>query len=175
MQFSSKGTTDPDGDTKLRYAWDFEGDGTVDSRAANGAFTYTVDGTYRATLTVTDKGGRRASTDVDIVVGNQNPVVEFVTPDEDLPFRFGDTVTYEVKVTDDDPVDCSRVTVTYVLGHDAHGHPQSTATGCTGSLTTTVPGGHDPATDELAAVFVAQYTDAGGLTGSAEVVLEPAG
>jgi glucose/arabinose dehydrogenase len=175
VQFSSEGTKDPDGDTKLRYAWDFDGNGTVDSRATSGAFTYTADGTYRATLTVTDKGGRRASTDVDIVVGNQAPVVEFVTPDEDLPFRFGDTVTYEVKVTDDDPVDCSRVTVTYVLGHDAHGHPQSTATGCTGSLTTTVPGGHDPATDELAAVFVAQYTDAGGLTGSAEVVLEPAG
>jgi glucose/arabinose dehydrogenase len=178
VQFSSKGTTDPDGDTKLRYAWDFDGDGTVDSRRASGGFTYTADGTYRATLTVTDKGGRRASTDVDIVVGNQAPVVEFVAPDEDLTFRFGDTVTYEVKVTDDDPVDCSRVTVTYVLGHDTHGHPQSTATGCTGSLTTTVPGGHDPATDELAAVFVAQYTDTGsqpGLTGSAEVVLEPAG
>ena len=78
-------------------------------------------------------------------------------------------MTYEVKVTDDDPVDCSRVTVTYVLGHDTHGHPQSTATGCTGSLVTTVPGGHDPATDDLGAVFVAQYTDSGstpGLTGS---------
>jgi cytochrome c len=43
---------------------------------------------------------------------------------------------------------------------------------------TTVPGGHDPATDDLAAVLVAEYTDAGsqpGLSGSAEVVLEPAG
>ena len=70
-------------------------------------------------------------------------------------------MTYELKVTDDEPVDCSRVTVTYVLGHDTHGHPQSTATGCSGSLTTTVPGGHDPATDDLSAVFVAQYTDTG--------------
>jgi cytochrome c len=177
VQLTSEGTKDPDGD-KLRYAWDFEGDGTVDSRAASATHTYTQDGTYRATLTVTDKGGRRASTDVDIVVGNQAPELEFVTPVADQPFAFGDTVAYEVKVTDDDPVDCSRVTVTYVLGHDTHGHPQSTATGCKGSLVTTVPGGHDPATDDLGAVFVAQYTDSGstpGLSGSTEVVLEPAG
>ncbi|WP_210439582.1 PQQ-dependent sugar dehydrogenase [Nocardioides xinjiangensis] len=178
VAFSSKGTKDPDGDKKLRYAWDFDGDGKVDSRKARASWTYTEDGTYRASLRVTDRGGRRASTDVDIVVGNQAPELEFVTPVAEQPFRFGDTVAYEVKVTDDDPVDCSRVTVTYVLGHNTHGHPQSTATGCTGSLVTTVPGGHDPATDDLSAVFVAEYTDAGsqpGLSGSAEVVLEPAG
>ncbi|NYE36730.1 glucose/arabinose dehydrogenase/PKD repeat protein [Nocardioides cavernae] len=178
VSFSSDGTKDPDGDKKLRYAWDFDGDGKVDSRQASGSFTYTTDGSYRASLRVTDKGGRSASADVDVIVGNQAPELEFVTPVADQTFRFGDTVAYEVKVTDDDPVDCSRVTVTYVLGHDTHGHPQSTATGCKGSLVTTVPGGHDPATDDLAAVFVAEYTDTGsqpGLSGSAEVVLQPAG
>jgi cytochrome c len=178
VEFSSDGTTDPDGDTRLTYAWDFDGDGKVDSRKADATHTYTEDGSYRATLTVTDRGGRRASADVDIVVGNQAPVVELVTPVAGQEFSFGDTVTYEVRVTDDQEVDCSRVSVTYVLGHDTHGHPQSTAYGCTGSLTTTVPEGHDPATDDLAAVFVAEYTDAGSeppLSGSAEVVLEPAG
>ena len=178
VEFSSAGTTDPDGDTRLRYAWDFDGDGSVDSRSPDASHTYTEDGSYRATLTVTDPGGRRASTDVDVVVGNQAPVVEFVTPTDDQAFAFGDTVTYEVTVTDDQPVDCSTVTVTYVLGHDTHGHPQTTASGCTGSITTTVPEGHDPATDDLAAVFVAEYTDSGSepaLTGYAEVVLEPAG
>ena len=34
VAFSSEGTTDPDGDTKLQYAWDFDGDGKVDSRKA---------------------------------------------------------------------------------------------------------------------------------------------
>ena len=112
------------------------------------------------------------------MVGNQAPVVEFVTPGSGQPFEFGDTVTYEVTVTDDQPVDCDLVTVTYVLGHDTHGHPQSTASGCTGTLTTTVPEGHDPSIDDLAAVFVAEYTDSGSepaLTGTDEVVLEPAG
>lgn len=178
VSFSSDGTTDPDGDTRLRYAWDFDGNGTVDSRSPDPSHTYTRDGSYRATLTVIDRGGRRASADVDIVVGNQAPVVEFVTPVDGQAFAFGDTVTYEVTVSDDQPVDCSRVTVTYVLGHDAHGHPQTTTSGCTGSITTTVPEGHDPATEDLAAVFVAEYTDAGSepeLTDYAEVVLEPTG
>jgi glucose/arabinose dehydrogenase/PKD repeat protein len=181
VKFSSAGTEDADGD-RLRYAWDFESDGTVDSREANPTHTYTENGVYSASLQVTDVGGpqrgRSASTQVEIVVGNQAPVVELVKPVEGQDFSFGDTVQYEVKVTDDQPVDCSRVTVTYILGHDSHGHPQTTATGCSGSITTTVPGGHDPETDHLTGVFEATYTDPGGeglppLSGSDEVVLEP--
>ncbi|WP_432476620.1 PQQ-dependent sugar dehydrogenase [Nocardioides sp. GXQ0305] len=183
VSFSSEGTTDPEGD-QLRYRWDFEGDGEFDSRQPNPTFTYTEPGAYRATLTVTDRGGpdrgRHASADVDVVVGNETPVVTLVAPVEGQPFQFGDTVAYEVQVTDDQPVDCDQVTVTYVLGHDTHGHPQSTATGCTGSLVTTVPEGHDPAEDDLSAVFVAEYTDPGEgdvppLTGTDQVVLEPTG
>ena len=99
---------------------------------------------------------------------------------EGQPFEFGDTVQYEVVVEDDQPVDCSKVKVTYVLGHDTHGHPITTAFGCTGSITTSVPSGHDPATQELRAVFDAEYTDSGSgnlppLTGTDEVVLEPTG
>jgi cytochrome c len=68
--------------------------------------------------------------------------------------------------------------VTYILGHDEHGHPQTTQTGCTGSIKTTVPSGHDPGEDHLTAVFDASYTDPGGdgvpsLSGRDEVVLEP--
>jgi cytochrome c len=93
-------------------------------------------------------------------------------------FQFGDTVTYSVTVTDDQPVDCNEVQVTYILGHDTHGHPQSTAFGCTGQFVTTVPTGHDPATDDLNAVFAASYTDPGSgnlppLTGTDQVVIEP--
>ena len=95
------------------------------------------------------------------------------------PFHFGDTVQFDVQVEDDQPVDCSKVRVTYVLGHDQHGHPITTAFGCTGTITTSVPSGHDPATDNLRAVFDAAYTDAGSgnlppLTGTDEVVLNPA-
>ncbi|MGN9778047.1 PQQ-dependent sugar dehydrogenase [Micromonospora sp. H33] len=178
VTFSSEGTTDYDGD-RLSYAWDFDNDGRVDSRAANPTFTYRQNGLYNATLRVSDPGGLSASASVRIVVGNATPVVELVRPVEGQAFRFGDTVQFEVRVTDDQPVDCARVSVTYILGHDDHGHPQTTANGCTGSIQTTVPSGHDPANDDLTGVFVASYTDAGGdglpsLTGTDQVVLVPA-
>ncbi|GAA3613283.1 hypothetical protein GCM10022419_118010 [Nonomuraea rosea] len=177
VQFTSAGTTDPDGD-RLRYAWDFDADGRVDSRSPQASYTYRRNGLFNATLRVTDSAGMSAATSVRIVVGNAAPVVELVRPAAGTPFTFGDVVEFEVRITDDQPVDCANVTVDYVLGHDDHGHPQTTARGCTGSIQTTEPSGHDPETDDLTGVFVAGYTDPGGaglppLTGSDEVVLQP--
>jgi cytochrome c len=174
----SAAVSDPEGD-RLRFAWDFDADGRIDSRQQNPTYTFTEDGLYRATLRVTDTGGRSSSGYVELIVG-QPPVVQIIRPVEGQPFQFGDTVEYEVRVTDDQPVDCNRVQVTYILGHDLHGHPLTTAFGCTGSITTTVPAGHDPAFEDLSAVFVAEYTDEGSgtlppLTGSDEVVLAPTG
>jgi glucose/arabinose dehydrogenase len=173
VTFSSAGTTDPDGDS-LRYAWDFNADGVVDSRQPNAVYTFTENGNYRPTLKVTDPTGRWASAEVLLPVGTAAPQVTIVAPAEGQPFEFGDTVNFEVTVVDDQPVDCSRVTVTFVLGHDEHGHPLSTATGCTGSIQTFLDGGHAGA-DNLTAVFVASYTDSGTppQTGTDEVVLTP--
>jgi cytochrome c len=177
VQFSSAGTRDPDGDT-LAYAWDFDADGDVDSRQPNGSFTYTERGIYEATLRVTDSSGRSASASVRITVGNQAPVVNLDTePDPGEPFQFGQAVTFTVTVTDDQPVDCARVTVAYILGHDQHGHPQSSTTGCSGTIQ--VPpadAGHQG--QNIAAVFVASYTDQPGggetpQTGSDEVIIRP--
>ncbi|UQU67959.1 PQQ-dependent sugar dehydrogenase [Couchioplanes caeruleus] len=175
VTFTSTGTTDPDGDS-LRYAWDFNADGVVDSRQPNAVYTFTENGNYRPTLKVTDPTGRWASAEVILPVGTLAPQVSFVTPTEDQPFEFGDTVNFQVTVVDDQPVDCSRVTVTYILGHDQHGHPLSTASGCSGSITTFVDGGHAGA-DNLTAVFVAEYTDTGTppQSGSDTVVLTPSG
>ncbi len=182
VQFDGSGTTDADGD-RLRYAWDFDSDGTIDSREMSPTHTYATDGRYRATLVVTDSGGRNrgktASAYVNIAVGGQAPEVSFVTPTDGDTFEFGDTVAFEVQVDDDQPVDCSRVQVTYVVGHDQHGHPITTASGCSGSITTSVPEGHDPETDEMSGVFVASYTDEGSegvppQTGTAQVRLIPA-
>jgi cytochrome c len=170
VQFSSEGTTDPDGD-EISYRWDFDADGRVDSRQPDAEFTYREDGVYLATLNVIDEHGRSASQYVEIFVGNQAPVVEFVTPTGEEPFAFGDAVDYEVSVTDEAEVNCDQVLVNYIVGHDTHGHPQSTTAGCTGTIQTSPIEGHDPS--EITAVFVAEYTDPQGLEGSAQVVLEP--
>ncbi|MEH0934221.1 hypothetical protein [Micromonospora psammae] len=39
-----------------------------------------------------------------------------VKPVAGQPFTFGDTVQFEVRVIDDQPVDCAKFSVTYVLG-----------------------------------------------------------
>ncbi|MFE6222595.1 PQQ-dependent sugar dehydrogenase [Streptomyces sp. NPDC057854] len=180
VRFSAAGTKDADGDA-LRYAWDFDADGTVDSTQADPTHTYTTNGVFEATLNVTDSTGRSAATAVQVVVGNKAPVVSLTTdpaPHGGTAFHWGDTVTWRVDVTDDQPVDCAKVTVSFILGHDSHGHPLSTSTGCSGSFRTFVDGGHAGA-DNLKAVFNASYKDtppAGlpSLSGSAEVALTPA-
>ncbi|XVU22362.1 PQQ-dependent sugar dehydrogenase [Actinoplanes sp. CA-054009] len=173
VQFSSAGTADPDGDA-LRYEWYLDNDNRVDSRSPNPTFTFTANGNYRPTLKVTDSTGRSSSAEVILPVGTAAPKVSFTSPQAGQPFQFGDTVNFQVQVTDDQPVDCARVTVTYVLGHDQHGHPLSTASGCTGSITTFLDAGHAGASN-LTAVFVASYTDTGdpAQTGTATVVLQP--
>jgi cytochrome c len=172
VQFTSTGTSDPDGD-RLSYRWDLDADGKADSHAPNPTFTYREDGVYLATLNVTDEHGRSAAQYVEILVGNQEPVVEFVSPTGDEEFAFGDAVPYEVGVSDEAEVDCSQVLVHYIVGHDEHGHPQSTTAGCTGTIQTTPIEGHDPS--EITAVFVAEYTDPQGLVGSDQVVLAQGG
>ena len=173
VSFSSAGTSDPDGD-QLSYAWYLDDNDDVDSTAPNPTFTYRKDGVYQATLKVTDEHGRSASSYVEITVGNQPPVVELTTtPAPGQPFAFGQTVTFNVNVTDEAAPDCSQVQVHFFVGHDDHGHPISTTAGCTGAITTIVPEGHDPG--DITAVFVAEYTDSGGLIGDDQVNLEPTG
>ena len=74
------------------------------------------------------------------------------------PFNFGDTVNFTVTVTDDQPVDCARVSVAYILGHESHGHPQTSTAGCTGQISVPIDEAHAGAAN-ISAVFVAQYTD----------------
>jgi cytochrome c len=174
VEFTSE-ASDPDGDS-ISYEWDFDADGEVDSTESDPTFTYTEEGVFDATLVVTDSTGRSAPASVEIVVGNQQPVVTFVTPTPDQPFQFGDTVEYEVTVEDDQPIDCSRLTVEYLLGHDQHSHPISETSGCTGQFEATA--GDHAGQPNIFAVFGASYEDEGidgqgQLTGSAEVILRP--
>nr|WP_230686530.1 ThuA domain-containing protein [Catellatospora vulcania] len=178
VTFSSAGTYDPDGNP-FTYAWDFDTDGTVDSTAANPSFTYTTVGRRTATLTVTDSTGKSGNASVVITVGNSAPVVTLTTPANGQVFSFGDLVSYSVTVTDaeDGAIDCNRVKVSYILGHDTHGHPVTSKNGCSGTIQTTQDGEHDTAAN-IFGVFDAEYTDNGAngqpaLTSHATNVAQP--
>ncbi|MFD3540247.1 lectin [Streptomyces sp. NPDC058662] len=159
VSFSSAGSTDPDGDA-LGYAWTF-GDGAT-STAANPSHTYTSNGQYTATLTVTDTTGDSASASVQITVGNTAPTVKLELPLNGSIHDFGAAIPFRVTVTDpeDGAIDCSKVKVNFVVGHDSHGHPQTSATGCAGTLQTLADGEHDPNAN-IFGVIDAEYTDKG--------------
>ncbi|MFF4230418.1 ThuA domain-containing protein [Streptomyces sp. NPDC001820] len=179
VAFSSAGTTDGDGDA-LTYAWDF-GDGGK-STEANPTYTYKKNGTYTATLTAKDPTGRTGSASVHVVVGNTAPKVTLELPAEGALFSFGDEIPFKVTVTDPEDgaagtIDCAKVKVTYILGHDSHGHPVTSANGCTGTIKTSADGGHDPNAN-IFGVFDAEYTDGGGggqaaLTSHDQAQLQP--
>ena len=99
---------------------------------------YAQNGVYTARLTVTDSSGKTATQTTTITVGNTAPVLTLSSPVNGDFFAWGDDVPFTVTGTDaeDGPIDCSRVTVTFVLVHDQHGHGEDSATGCTGTLPT---------------------------------------
>ena len=114
MQFSSAGSVDPEG-TSLTYAWDFDGNGTTDSTAANPTHTYTTAGNYNVRLTVTDQAGMTGVDTLVIVAGNTRPTVTIDIPEDGQFADFGDTVPYKITVTDpeDGTIDCAE-------GHAEH-------------------------------------------------------
>jgi glucose/arabinose dehydrogenase/PKD repeat protein len=171
VNFSSAGSSDPEGGA-LTYSWNF-GDGTT-STAANPTKTYTTNGTYSPTLTVRDAQGLTGTASLVVSVGNTAPNVTLNTPINGTLFSFGDTVPYTVTVSDpeDGTIDCSKVTVTYFLGHDNHRHQITSKTGCSGTLTTPTDGEHDAAAN-IFGVFEASYTDKGGLTSVSTRTLQP--
>jgi type 1 glutamine amidotransferase/PKD repeat protein len=161
VAFSSEGSGDPDPGDSIRFDWDFDGNGTTDSIDPDPTFTYTTTGQFTAKLTVTDSSGKTGFASTVITVGNTAPTVNVTVPVEGGTFAFGETIPFSVTVTDpeDSTIDCSRVQVTFVLGHDTHGHAEASTTGCSGTLPTVADdvshGGN------VFGVINASYTDLG--------------
>ncbi|MGH3761989.1 ThuA domain-containing protein [Actinophytocola sp.] len=179
VNFDPTGTIDEDGGD-LTYAWDFDGDGTTDS-TEEGPVSHTYDavGQYTAHLSVTDPTGLTGAASVVVTSGNTEPEVALDLPPNGGFFGYGDTVPFQVTVTDpeDGTIDCSKVVVEYILGHDSHGHPLSRAIGCEGVIETPADEGHGLDANVFGVVN-ARYTDNGAsgapaLTGEDEITLQP--
>ncbi|SDU61457.1 Glucose/arabinose dehydrogenase, beta-propeller fold [Jiangella alkaliphila] len=165
VQLDGSGSTDPEGEA-LTYAWDYTNDGTVDSTEAQASFTYTENGVYNARLTVTDPHGKTGTTTVPITVGNTRPEVTFDLPPDGAFFDFGDTVAWDVEVTDAEDAEIADedVIIQPALGHDEHPHPADPLSGRTGQVQTALGGGHS---EDMNVFYIlnARYTDGGGAGG----------
>ncbi|MFD5750891.1 PKD domain-containing protein [Streptomyces sp. NPDC127033] len=182
VEFDATKSTDADGDA-LTYAWDFNGDGTTDATTAKASYTYNTAGSYQPRLTVTDSGGKSSVAHLSVVAGNTRPVVTIETPVDGGFSEFGADIPFKVEVVDpeDGTVDCTKVKVTYQLGHNQHGHPMAEATpdaNCEGVLVPGRDAEHGPGA-YVFHIVRADYTDGGGpggapaLTGAKDIVLHP--
>ncbi len=78
VNFTSSGSADPEGDP-LAFTWEF-GDGTPVSHSPNPAHTFTTDGTYTVTLTVTDTFNNSDVKTIDIHAGQTAPNLTINAP-----------------------------------------------------------------------------------------------
>ncbi|MFD4771881.1 ThuA domain-containing protein [Streptomyces niveus] len=164
VKFSSAGSG-LSGGKPVTYAWDFDGDGSVDSTKANPSHIYTDKGVFTARLTVTGGDKLSAQAAKEITVGNTRPVVTIQRAPDGGMFSLGDTVPFTVKVTDREDgkgaeIDCERVTVEGRLGHSTTLHPVQSKKGCAGEFT--VPTADEHANQDLFFRVTASYKDDGG-------------
>jgi cytochrome c len=105
VNFSSEGTNDYDDydQGKLTYEWKITNGAGVDQTLAeaNPSFTFAEAGTYQVTLTVTDTKGEKNSSSLEIVAGNEPPVVKIDFSGMNKTFFFGEKeLSYSIQVED---------------------------------------------------------------------------
>ena len=138
VNFTSSGSTDADGDT-LSFSWDF-GDNTANSTLANPAHTYTTDGVYTATLTVTDSFNLSSSATVTINVGKTPPALTLSNPVDGTKFTPGDTVNFAGSALDalDGQMSPAKLNWQVIIQHcplsSCHTHTLMSTTGASGSF-----------------------------------------
>jgi PKD repeat protein len=173
VAFDGTESSDPDLDT-LTYAWDLDGDGAFDdSTAAQPTFTYTSQGSYTATLRVTDPDGASDTDSVTITVGNTPPTATITTPTADTTWKVGDTINFSGSAADqqDGPLPPSALTWSLVLQHcpsNCHAHPIQDFVGVS-SGSFVAPDHQYPSYLELWLTA----TDSGGRTDTEVVRLDP--
>jgi glucose/arabinose dehydrogenase len=173
VHFDGSGSSDPDQGDTLSYAWDLDGDGQYDdSTAVAPGYTYTTQGSYTASLRVTDNTGASSTAAVQIAVGNTAPTATISSPSPGTTWRAGTVITFAGGATDaqDGPLPPSALSWDLVLHHcpsNCHTHPLQSFTGAGGSFT--APDHEYPSYLELRLTA----TDSGGLTDTESLRLDP--
>ncbi len=102
-RLSSEGTKDFDNDA-LQYGWvvtSADGGASRTFNEANPVVPFDKAGVYKATLTVTDAQGASSSQSLEIMAGNEPPVLTFDATSSNQTFFFpNQSFDYEVKVSD---------------------------------------------------------------------------
>jgi glucose/arabinose dehydrogenase/PKD repeat protein len=174
VSFDGTGSTDPDPGETLTYAWDLDGDGAYDdSTATQPTYTYTANGSYNASLRVTDSHGATDTDSVTITVGNSPPTATINSPTAGTTWKVGDVITFSGSATDaqDGSLPPSALSWELIMNHcpsNCHTHQVQSFTGvASGSFV--APDHEYPSYLELKLTA----TDSGGLTDTETLRLDP--
>jgi cytochrome c len=102
VSFSSEGTSDPDYDD-LKYVWTISSENSKAQKfeEANPTVTFDKPGVYTAKLVVSDSKGGSQTQSLEILAGNEEPVLVFESSSSNQSFFFPNLpFDYNVKVTD---------------------------------------------------------------------------
>jgi glucose/arabinose dehydrogenase len=159
VQFDATGTSDPDNDP-LSYEWSF-GDGFQGNGFAV-THTYTANGTYLATLRVSDGQITREDKRL-ITVGSIPPVATITTPGADWTYQDGEVINYSGSAldADDGPLSGGALRWTILQHHNTHQHFFSESSGPSGSF---VAEGHGATGEPLSYEVILTATDSSGLS-----------
>jgi uncharacterized repeat protein (TIGR02543 family) len=143
VEFSARGSRDPDPDDKLTYTWDF-GDGSPTERGRTVDHTYQSDGVYTVQLTVDDQNGGTDTASKTIFVGN-GPTANITLPAAGTTFNAGTTVNYQGEATDpeDGVLPDSAFTWTVDLHHHFENDPLHHTHAYTGQVAGVTSGSFD--------------------------------
>jgi glucose/arabinose dehydrogenase/PKD repeat protein len=174
VAFDGTGSSDPDPTDTLSYAWDLDGDGAYDdATSATPTWTYTQDGTFTARLQVSDNHGASATAAVVITVGNSKPTATIEAPTPDTTWRVGQSIAFRGSATDPQQgtLPASALSWSLIIYHctsGCHTHDVQTWTG--------IASGYFGAPDHDYPSYLKlelTATDAGGLTDTQPVLLDP--
>ena len=175
VAFDGSESTDPEA-RPLKYSWDLNGDGTFgDAPGPTAMHTYTTNGTYTASLRVTDDQGATDTASVKITVGNTPPAAVIVAPTTKLTWRVGQKIKFSGHATDaqDGTLPASALRWAVILHHcvtktNCHTHLIQTFTGvASGSFA--APDHEYPCWLEIRLTAI----DSGGLKSVSRVRLDP--
>jgi glucose/arabinose dehydrogenase len=120
VTLSASASSDADGG-RLRYAWDFEGDGHFDAAGVTVHHVYKRAGLYRALVRVSDRQGMTSTAVVTVRAGNTPPAVTIDTPPSGYHYKANEYLIYSGHAQDaeDGKLTAGSLSWTFVLHHCA--------------------------------------------------------
>jgi len=174
VHFDASGSTDPDADAVLTFAWDLDGDGAFDdATGATPAFTFGP-GTWPVRVQVTDVEGASDTAGLTVSVDNTPPTALITAPTPSERWSVGESITFAGSGLDAEqgtlPASALhwQIVLLHCPGFDCHAHLVQELAGVTG--------GEFPAPDHEYPSFleiVLTVVDAGGLSHTTSVQLAP--